>query len=162
MKTNLAVLVGILLVGIAGLAFAAEQSVPAQVTVNSHASVTITPCASTLNFGSGDPGDTDLPVDCQNATDGAITVTNDDVSNQNINVETKGTDFASGENSIAVSNLEFDEDNNKSSPTTLSTAYQTSSSNIASGSSAKIWYWLDIPAGQTAGTYSGTISVRGQ
>jgi len=163
MKTALVILASVLLVlGIVGVGFAAELNQQATVTVNSYASVTISACADPLSFGSGDPGATDLAVSCQTATTPAISVTNDPVSNQDITVETKGTDFTYDTYTIAVSNIEFDKSNAKSSPTVLSTTYQTSSTGVSPGTTVGIWYWLDIPNGQAAGDYSGTLSVRGQ
>lgn len=160
-KVLVASIIGLLVMTGIYFAFAAESNVPASVTVNSYASVTITPCAGTLSFGSGNPGDNDLAVTCQGAGAPAANVSNDVVSNTNINVETKGTDFTYLTNTIAVNKLEFDESNAKPSATILSAAYQPSTSGVTPGTSAGIWYWIDIPSTQAAGTYSGTISVKG-
>lgn len=158
---TLLVIASVLVLGVIGVVFAAQSDVPAQVVVNAFTSVTITPCASPLSFGSGNPGTNDLAVACQNGG-GAVTVTNNPVSNGNINVDTKGTNFTSSGNNITVNKIEFDESNAKPSPTALSEAFQASSAAVTPGSSVGIWYWLDIPSGQAAGTYSGTLSVKGQ
>ncbi len=161
MKT-LVILASVLLaLAVLGIVFAAESNVPAQVSVNGFTSVTITPCVATLNFGSGNPGANDLPVTCQNATAGAVAVKNDPVSNGNIIVSAKGTNFTSSGNSIDVSRIEFDEANAKSSPINLTTSYQQSSTGVVPGQTVGIWYWLDIPSGQASGSYAGTLSVQG-
>ena len=149
-----------LVLGIVGVGFAAEQSFTAEVTVNEYTSVTITACGD-LNFGAGTPGE-NLAISCQNDTSGAITITNNNVSNKNINISTNGTDFTSGSYKILVSNVTFYTSNSNTTATALTGSYQQVYNNVAPNSTVGIWYWMDIPDGQEAGTYSGTISVRGQ
>ncbi len=168
MKTYLAILVGLLLVsGIAGFAIveAVEHNVDATVTVEELISVTVTPCATTLSFGSNDPGTLDANVSCQGSGAPAIDVSVDSVGNQNVDVDTAGTDFCtdyptcSGDQ-IGVGNIEFDKDNAKSNPTVLSLSYQSSTAGVAPGSSAGVWYWMDIGSTQAPGSYSGTLKVQ--
>ena len=136
-----------------------EQTATASVTVNTFISITISTCGAGIGFGSKDPGTTDNPVTCQGAGTAAATVTNDAISNVNVDVQVKGTDFSGGP--IPVSNVEFDEANTKASPTTLTTSYQTSTSGVVPGGSAGVWYWLDIPGGTPAGTHTSTFSFQG-
>jgi len=149
-----------LVLGIVGVGFAAEQSFTAEVTVNEYTSVTITACGD-LNFGAGTPGET-LAISCQNDTSGAITITNNNVSNKNINISTNGTDFTSGSDKILVSNITFSTSNSNTTAIALIGSYQQVYSNVAPGGSVGIWYWITIPESQPAGTYNGTISVKGE
>jgi len=162
MRKTLAIM-AILVLVLVGAAFGVEQTVSASVTVTQYVSVTIAPCAGTLSFGgSVNPGTNDNPVACQGAGTAAINITNNAVSNKVIDVSTKGTNFNGTGGTIAIGQAEFDESNAKPSATTLTTAYLTSSTSVAVGSSAGIWYWLDIPSAQAAGTYTSTFSVKGE
>lgn len=158
MKRLLVLALAMALVMVGSVMPVTEQTTSASVTVNTLISITISTCGA-VDFGSKDPGTTDNPISCQGAGIAAVNVTNDAVSNVNVDVQVKGTDFSGGP--IAVSNVEFDEDNTKTTPTTLSTIYQTSTSGVVPGSNAGVWYWLDIPGGTTAGTYSSTFSFQG-
>jgi len=154
------VLTLVALIGVLGMVLAAEQSVATQVQVNEYVSVTITPCGTTLSFGSGNPGDYDLGITCQSNSTAAISIRNEAISNKAIKVETKGTDLNNSGVIIPVSNIEFDEANSKTSATTLSTAYQTSTNSLAVNSTSGVWYWLDIPLGKGSGTYTTALYIK--
>lgn len=139
---------------------AEEQIVDSTLGVNSFVSVTITPCADPLDFGSGNPNE-ELAISCQGVGVPAVNISNDLVSNANINVSTLGNNFVDGGNSIAIGNFEFDENNTQGSTTALTTSYQQSSVGVAPDTSVGIWYWGTIPAGQNAGSYVGNFTIEG-
>jgi len=162
MKKELGFLVCLLmLMGISGFVMAAEQDVPAQVEVSEFISVTLTPCHNPLDFGSGNPGDENLEPACQNNFTSAISVTNDPLSNKDVDVETKGSDFQNAfSNILGVEEIGFEDTWNPFGTTVLSTAYQTVTTGISPSSSSGVWYFMDIPSGQESGSYTGTLSVR--
>jgi hypothetical protein len=170
MKASLVILAGVLLAfAVLGVvhADAATSNVQSSVTVNGYVSVTITVnplCSGTMNFTSGNPGDVNKPVTCQNVTAGAVSVRNDPISNGNIAVDTTGLNFTSGGNKIAITNVAFDRDNTAANKTAMaeSPVYKTVYTGVTPGQSKDVWYWMNIPSGQASGSYTTTITVRGQ
>lgn len=161
-KETMLVLGMLVTMSLVGLAIAAEQSASAQVQVSEYVSVTITPCSTTLSFGTGNPGDTNLPLSCQSNNTAGFTVTNEAVSNKAVSVKTKADNLGANSTSISVSNMKFDESNARSSPTTMSSSYQTSTASLSTNSTAGVWYWLDIPSGASSGTYAASIYVKAE
>jgi len=154
---TIAAIMSLVLVSFAGAVF--EDSATATVTVNTFISITIGTCTGGLVFGAGeDPGAVDVAIACQDVSTAAATVTNDAISNVNVDVQVKGSDFSGGP--IAVSNVEYDEANDQASKTTLTTTYVTTTAGVTPSSTASVWYWLDIPGNTAAGTHTSTFSFQ--
>lgn len=140
-----------------------EETASASVTVNEYVSITLTDLnASGIDFSSLDPGTTNNPAD-QNATDGTVRITNDSVSNVDVNIYVKGDDFVSGSNTIAVDgNVTYNKTSSQTGELTLANTYGTALEiGVAPNSSIDVWFWLDIPSSQTAGSYTSTFSFKG-
>jgi len=143
------------------------ETTPASVTVNAYVSTTIAKCGNT-DFGSQDPGDTDEPVACQstgNDTTPAVTITVESETNVNVDIALKGDDFSrtGGGGTITVGNVEYDDDHDKTDTDTgnnavgtLITSYVDYWADTGTGD-YDLWFWLDIPASQTAGDYTSTF-----
>lgn len=152
-----------------------EASASASVTVNTFVDITLTDAApSGFSFGSLDPGTTNNKEAAQ--TDGvsstlpAATVTRETTSNVDVKVRSKGTNFVVGANTLAVSNVKYDDDGahtegaETSLPVTnMATTYPVAAyATLTAGSpSVKIWFWLNVPTGQAAGAYTSTFSFEG-
>ena len=155
-------------------AFAAvdEEGVGASVTVNEFVSITLTdPGVPGVKFGSGDPGNSDIPDVAKGAGTPAIRVTNDVISNVDVKVNVKGTNFTDGNsNNFAAGQATYDDDELASEggetgkpETTLANDYPVSDyyTGIAPGSDADFWFFLDIPTSQAAATYTSTLTFQG-
>lgn len=176
MKKILVSLVSVLLIlGIVSVAIAAtfqESAVTASASVNQFVSITLTDAGvAGVNFGSLDPGTSDTPDAAQTSVIPAIKVTNDVVSNVNIKVNAKGTDFSDGGvNSFGAGQATYDDDNIPSqgvetgkAETALANAYPGVDyyTGIAPGSNAGFWFFLDIPSSQAAASYTSTLTFKG-
>ena len=170
----------ILTVGVVMVALE-ETSAGASVTVNEFVDITLTDAGATgFNFGSNDPSTTNNKEAAQ--TDGvgsalpAATVTREATSNVNVKIRLKGDNFAVGSDTLPVTNVAYDGDGAVDEGTdtgpytqeSLSTTYPTGSgtndpwATLTSGSpDVEIWFWLDVPSGQAAGTYSSSFSFEG-
>lgn len=156
---GLATLVILILLSL-GIAIAAEKTSTAQVVVNEFVDISISICGAQLNFGSGNPGANDLPITCQNVGVPAVTITNTNMSSVALNMSVKGADFT-GPAAYAVTESDWDDDNTHASPTTLTTNYVVSATNVAVDATKNLWYWIDIPSSQLAGTYTSTFYFQG-
>ena len=155
-KAIVFIVVGALVMAMLGFAFAAtSQTTAATATVNEFLSVTLSNVPVT--FPSMDPGVTananvgnGFPL---NATLGAETNVN-----ANVTTEANQTNFVSGSNTFAVSNMEW-----SATSTFPGTNYTTSPATVCSGLTANgkcgIYHRLAIPAAQAAGTYQVGVKV---
>ena len=148
------------------------QTASATVTVNELVSITLTDAGGGgVIFGSSDPGINDIGDADQTSVIPAIRVTNDAVSNVNVNVDVKGTDFTgTPSGSMVAGQATYDDENLPSegsetgkAETTLANAYPGTPyySSIAPGNDADFWFFLDIPSGQAAASYSSTLTFQG-
>ena len=138
---------------------AAEDNVPASVTVNEYISFTVTDAgAAGINFGSLNQGTTDNPEADQGAA-GAVTLTVGAETNVNCNIQTKGSgDFSDGTHTIALNNAKWDKDSDVAGATTMATSYATiDTSTAGTAKSVDVWHWLSIPSDQYAATYTTTF-----
>ena len=157
----LVILASVLLVIAAiGVAFAAvpgNTDVGASVTVSAYKDVTVTAC-DPLAFGTLNPGTNDNPVNCANPED--VKVTNNAISNGNVDVKIKGTDFSDGSHTIAITNAGWDSDNTATTTTAMSTTLGAVGSALTPGQSVSMYFFLDVPSAQTAGAYTSTFTVN--
>jgi len=152
-----------------------EASASASVTVNSFVDISLTDAgAAGFAFGSDDPGTSNNKEAAQ--TDGvasvlsAATVTREATSNVDVFIRLKGEDFTTGGDTIAVSNVKYDDDGEHTEGsetnlpvTDMTTTYPGSAYTTLTSASPdlKVWFWLDIPSGQAAGSYTSTFSFDG-
>lgn len=151
-----------------------ESSAPASVTVNEFVDITLTDAgAAGFAFGSLDPGILNKNETAQSdgANSPAATVTREITSNVNVLVRLQGADFTSGGNTLAVTNVSYDDDGAVDqgidsgiyAQTNLTITYPVGAwATLTSGSpNVNVWFWLDVPSGQAAGSYSSTFSFKG-
>lgn len=169
----MALVVGILLVSFAN-GVTDEESASASVTVNQFISITLVDAGSAgFSFGSLNPGIVNSNESAQVAGVSSITsaanVTNDAVSNVNANITLKGTDFTVDGNTLLISNVTYDDDGavDQGAETLLAQANLTTAypgvayKVLAPDKSLALWFWLDVPSAQSAGSYTSTFSFRG-
>ncbi len=144
-----------------------EDVATATVTVNSFVDITIADNgAAGLSFGSLDPGTNNNPEAAQNGV-GAVNFTVQSTTNKNpVNVKLNATNFTSGATTFN-GNVTADDDNAIDNATEtgaaqlqLTTTLQTFKT-LSPGASTGIWYWIDIPSGQAALSYTSTFGFRG-
>ena len=157
-----------------------EASAGASVTVATFIDMTLTDIGAVgFSFGSLDPGDTNIPEDDQTNVTVVIpaaTVTRETTSNVDILIRLKGSNFVKPGDNIPITNVDYDDDEFVDQTTdtgiytqeTMSTAYPTGTGTndpwatlTSSLPTVKIWFWLDVPPSQAAGTYSSTFSFQG-
>jgi hypothetical protein len=111
-----------------------------------------------INFGSLDSGMVNQPEVAQGSGNGAVKLVIGNDTNINISVQLRGTDFTSGGNSIAVTNVKYNNTNSTSGASTLTASYVTWYSVSAyTSNTTQCYYWISVPSGQTAGNYTATF-----
>jgi len=164
----------VLVVGFVMAAAADTQTASATVTVNEFVSITLIDAGDAgVIFGSKDPNTNNNPDVAQDTAQvtPAISVKNEAVSNVDVNVDVKGTAFGgSPSGSMAVGQATYDDDGTLGEGTEVDqsdavllidypgTPYYSA---IAPDSSVGFWFFLDIPTGQTAATYTSTFTFQG-
>jgi len=124
-------------------------------------SLSVTFNYNSVNFGNLNHNTTDNPA--PNQLSGVYNVTVS--SPTNYKVEVNGTDFSDGTFSFSVSNLKMNTNStssnlNVNNAITLSGTPQVIETNIPSSVVTHYHgYWLTIPSGQYASTYSNTITI---
>ena len=85
------------------------------------------------------------------------------ISTANIDLYLKGDDF-SGAGIIAVGNTTYAKDNSKTEETILTSSYPGTAyfTGVIPGSSEDLWYWVDLPSGQTGGVYNSIFYFEGR
>jgi len=141
---------------------AVSGTVPASVTVSEYISFTVTDNgAAGLQFGSLDPGTTDVPEAAQNGT-GAVTLTVAAETNVNCDIEVKATDFT-GAGTIAITNAKYGITSTLAAATAFAAAntyYTLDTSTALAAKTVNVWHWLSIPSVQEAGSYSSTFTYQ--
>jgi len=132
-----------------------ETSTTSTVTVNEFVDITLGGVLP-IAFSSVDPGSSD------NAAGGAVTVTIESTTNIITDTYLKGDDWTTPA-ALAISNVEYDSDADISGAVAMANAYPGTPLFDAvacpCGASAAVnsaYFWLSVPAGQQAGTYTGT------
>ncbi len=125
--------------------------------------VDTTIAASTLSFGSVDPGVTKSP-----AAENPVQLNNTANSNTVIDVYLNNTNMTSGGNSILYNYTSVNTVSNNSSITRLNgSIYINGTSantgfveNLGISSNQILYFWQDVPNGQAPGVYTQTINIR--
>jgi len=156
------------------MAVSEEASAGATVTVNEFVDISIVDTGTAgFSFGSQDPGTTNNKevdqIDGSISTTPAVKVKRETTSNVDVKVRLKGNDFNGGPGTIAVTKVAYNDDGvvdgslvglaQKDLATTYpGTAYTT----LATGNpELKVWFWLDVPTSQAAGSYTSTFFFEG-
>ena len=154
-------LVLMLVAAMAVPAMAAEETLPASVTVTEYVSVTVTDNGTSgLAFGSLNPGAVKQPE----AEAPAVTITTAAENNKDVDVFLKGTNFSDGgSNSFAISNAFYHDSDASGSATAMSATYDGSAwKTLGAGATLNIYHWLSVPDTQAAATYSSTFTYKTQ
>jgi len=178
---TIAVIMVLAMASFAMAALTEEASGAASVTVNEFVDITLTDTAGGgFIFGGKDPGTTNnkeaAQTDGNTSTTGAATITRETTSNVNVLIRLKGDDFTVGGDTLAVTNVDYDDDGGVDqgvdsgtyTQETLSTTYPSDTgtndpwATLTSGSpDVKVWFWLDIPTSQAAGSYTSNFFFEG-
>ena len=139
------------------------DDVSVSATVSPYISYTVN--YATLDFGTVSAGSSSNTPTNYDQTAGELNATID--ANDEYKVEAYGTDFTGSNTSetFSISNLKMDTDSNyanlaEASATALSTSSQVIETNIAYTVTTHYHgFWLTIPSGQAADTYSSTVTI---
>lgn len=143
-----------------------ETQTTAQVQVNEFISVTLQ--GVPIDFGSLNPGTVNQPAGASNGF--PMNVSIEPETNVITNMSLRATDFT-GAGTIGVGNMSFSNSSSVSTATQMSTSYQGDAiySNFdaipqPSGSAEirEVYFWITIPAGQTAGSYTSNVYIKVQ
>jgi hypothetical protein len=146
------------LLALFSLARAADVTVSA--SVQKYISVTFS--YNAVNYGTLTAGSSNNPA--PNQANGVYNVSVD--TNYAYDVQTYGTDFSDGAgHTFSISNLKLDTNSTASnldvaSAVALSSTAQTIDSYAYTVTQNYHGYWLSIPAGQYAASYSGTVTIN--
>ena len=172
-KIILAVLLSIMGLVLANFAIGATTdtaTTAASVTINTFVDITIAACpgggAGSIGFGSKDPGDADvIPVDCNNASVGDVTVTVEAITNKAIDIDISGTNYTDGGSGvIAITQTEYDDNAALSTPTTFTETPTTTTAFSSVGGAGttvdnQFYFRLDVPSSfLPAGAYTSTYT----
>ena len=155
--------------------YATSQNGNLTATISTYISCTWTNAALNISFGLNlNPSDTDV-----NATQNFGTYSNgtsynatvDTLTNVNVNFTVAGSNLVSGTNIIGIGNVTWQSNTTANNGTNmlgtnsiiLSASQNTTNpvgGNLAAGSSTHFRFWLDVPAAQTAGAYSGNYTMQ--
>ena len=119
-----------------------------------------------IKFGSVNPGEENQPADWGDSQ-GAVTLTVGAETNVNVGVYLKGDNFTVGVNTLAVTNVKYDDDPTLGEGTetgdsegVMATTYAASPWYTVAASTAdthQVYHWISIPGGQKAGDYTSTF-----
>ncbi|MEM4134619.1 MAG: hypothetical protein QXV73_05425 [Candidatus Micrarchaeia archaeon] len=132
-----------------------------EVTLNLIVDISIS--ASTLSFGSLDPGTNDNP-----ASENPITLTNTPNSNTAVDVYFNNTNMTSGVYYMPANALSINTVNNAATSTNFNGSTYINGTganegyieNLAVNNNVNLYFWHDVPSGQNAGTYTATVTIH--
>ena len=150
----------------------ASNSCTAEVNVTVSVIIDITLSNVPVNYGTVNPGTENNPA-TNNAHGFPMTIKVESTTKVNVDIYVKGTDWSDGAgHSIGVENCKYDDDDmlgevpetgqlenilKLSYPSVANSGYFE---NVTPGSSKNIYFWISIPAGQWAGTYTNNICAK--
>ena len=137
------------------------NNLTASATVNTFVETSLS--GTTITFGSIDPGTKDTA-----ASTNPITLTNTGNSNTAVDIYLNGTNMTSGANQINSSNISvWNADSATASSVLNGSTYLNSTGantafreNLAISGTHDFYFWIDVSAAQTAGSYTGTVQMR--
>jgi hypothetical protein len=81
----------------------------------------------------------------------------------NCNISIKGNDnLFSGANVLGITNISWNQNNSLNGKQKLSLAYVSINQSLQNLATQLLYFWLDVPTNQVAGTYTGNFTVQGQ
>lgn len=113
-----------------------------------------------ITFGDADPGSTNNPDQTAagfSETKGSVTVSVDTGTNVDVDLKISGTDFDDPDWLISHAKYSTTYTGTK---TAMSTSPTKFAGPLSAGESQKLWHWLDVPSGITAGDYSSTFTYQ--
>lgn len=131
-------------------AFAAVNSVAPQGEF-----ISITLYGYPIDFANKDPNTVDNP-----GIGNSYTVSIDSETTVNVDLYQKGDDFIGNPSTLGIGNMSWFDANSSASSYIMANNYGNNISNISSGTNVSVYYWLDIPADQTGGSYNTTIYIK--
>lgn len=149
----------------------ADEARPSNVTVSAYVAISLSTNWSAIEFGNLNPNTADNNASHNN--DGAgggtsywVTVSNDSNMGADLCIWDSWPLNSSGGDVIGNGNYTWDDDASQTGPALPGTAMTTTPTktgvtNIQPGNRDYFRFWLDIPPGQPAGTYSNTVYIRG-
>jgi hypothetical protein len=170
-RIMLAVLLSIMSLVLANSALGATTATgtaQASVTVNTFVDITVVQCpvSGVFNFGSQDPGVTDVPIACQTDANTALRTIVEATTNKPVNITLIGTNYAGPGNPIAVENTKYNFQNLTVNSTSFPVAAGPAVNAFTSVGGAGIavnndlWFWLSVPSSfLTAGAYTSTYTL---
>jgi len=138
------------------------HSEAASATINSFVDTSVN--SSTISFGNLDPGTSN-----NSATENAITLTNTANSNTAVDIYLQSQNLTSGGFTIGVSNLKVSKTSGGAKTSLVEATAnwlngagpnQGYYEGVAKSGTADFYFWLDVPAGQDAGAYTGTLTIK--
>lgn len=153
---------GICLVSLLYAANAENSALAASLTVNAFVDTSISTGA--LSFGSLDPATSANP-----ATQNPVVLNNTVNSNTAIDIFLNNTNMTNASNFIPSVNLSVNIENTSGTAKRFyaNNTYINSSvadggfyENLATNSGINLYFWHDVPAGQTAGVYTANVTIR--
>jgi len=128
--------------------------------------VDITLSSVPVNYGTVNPDAENNPA-TDNAHGFPMTIKVESTTNVNVDIYVKGTDWSDGSHTITVDKCHYDNDNvaGGANWTALTTSYATGPNQgffegVSPGTAKNIYWFIDIPAGQWAGSYSNAIYFK--
>ncbi len=123
-------------------------------------SITISNVLTNVQFGSLNPGTTNNAA--VNNTNDAYNITCSNTG-ANCNISIKGNDnlYASA-NVIGIGNVSWNQTNTVSGEKALTLSYEIINVSLPDAQTQKIYFWLDVPNNQVAGSYLGNFTILGQ
>jgi hypothetical protein len=115
-----------------------------------------------VKFGNLDPGMEDQPAD-QTDVLGAVTLTVGSETNVDVAIQVRGADFTSPGVTIPIGNVKYDDVNNPGSAVMLMENYVVwYTVPAATDDVREVWYWINIPSEQPAGSYTSTFYYKAE
>jgi len=108
-----------------------------------------------IDFSNKDPNTVDNP-----GIGNFYTVSIDSETTVNVDLYQKGDDFAGNPSILGITNMSWFDSNDSISSHIISTTFQDNIPNISPNTNVSVYYWLDIPANQTGGSYNTTINIK--
>lgn len=123
--------------------------------------ISITLSGYPIGFGSLDPG-TDDNNATSNANDSYI-ISVDSETTVNVDLYQKGDDFINDGSVFGVGNMTWSRINDAGTSLSVNETYDSNypiATNVSLSTNITMYYWLDVPAGKTAGTYSALVYIK--
>lgn len=121
--------------------------------------ISITLSGYPIEFGPLDPGTDDNQATGNSLNRYNITINPE--TTVNVDLYQKGNDFINDGSIFGVGNMTWSTTNDVGTSQATTNVYSTPiATNVPSGTNITMYYWLDVPAGKAAGTYSASVYIK--